>query len=85
MSCMKDCHELTAKVLEQAYTKFWYGGQSYTFEILATPHWFRMVDQAVHSFRSTRGQNRCTSKTCAQQCPSLNIEYSQREAHACCA
>lgn len=47
--------ELTPQVLEQAYVRFRYGQQKYTFDTLFTPHWFRMIDQAVHvhSFNST--------------------------------
>ena len=37
--------ELTPTVLEQAYVKFRYGQQKYT--------WFRMIDQAIHSFQTT--------------------------------
>lgn len=44
---------LTPNALEQAYVSFRYAEQKYTFDKLFTPHWFRMIDQAIHSFPST--------------------------------
>lgn len=44
--------ELTPQALEQAYTKFRYGKQNYSFEKLFTSHWFRMINRDVHIFSS---------------------------------
>lgn len=42
--------ELTPKRLERAYKELRYGQQTFSFDSLFTPYWFRMIDKAIHAF-----------------------------------
>ena len=44
--------ELTPKALEQAYAKLRYGQQTFSFDKLFTPYWFRTIDKAIQKFTS---------------------------------
>ena len=42
--------ELTPRTLEQAYTRLRFGQQTFTFDKLFTPYWFRLIDRAIQTF-----------------------------------